>query len=82
MGRALGARDGIGPDDTPWLLAHHERGRNRGRAEGRAEIIDAVRRKFLDSPGISGVSDEEIIDALLECEDQLDFWTRIESRGR
>ena len=78
VGRALGARDGTGPDDTPWLRAHHERGRNRGRVEGRAEIIDAVRRKFLASRGISGVSDEEIVDALLECEDQTDFWARLE----
>ena len=79
VGRALGARDGTGPDDTPWLRAHHERGRNRGRVEGRAEIIDAVRRKFLASRWLSGVSDEEIVGALLECEDQTDFWARLES---
>ena len=78
VGRALGDRDGTGPDDTPWLRAHHERGRNRGRAE----IIDAFRHKILASRGISGVSDEEIIDALLECEDQTDFWARLERPRR
>ena len=110
VGRALGARDGTGPEDTPWLRAYHEEGRNRGRAEGRtegriegrtegriegrtegriegrtegrAEIVDAFRRKLLASRGISGVSDEEIIDALLQCEDQTDFWARLESPPR
>ena len=86
VGRTLGARDGTGPDDTPWLRAYHEEGRNRGRiegrTEGRAEIIDAFRRKLLASRGISGVSDQEIIDALLECEDQRDFWARLESPRR
>ena len=94
VGRALGARDGTGPEDTPWLRAYHEEGRNRGRidgrteariegrTEGRAEIVDAFRRKLVASRGISGVSDEEIIDALLECEDQRDFWARLESPRR
>ena len=90
VGRALGARDGTGPDDTPWLRAYHEEGRNRGRIEGRtegriegrAEFVDAFRRKLVASRGISGVSDEEIIDALLECEDQRDFWARLESPRR
>ena len=130
VGRALGARDGTGPEDTPWLRAYYEEGRNRGRiegrtegriegrtegriegrtegriegraegriegrtegriegrtegrAEGRAEIADAFRRKLVASRGISGVSDEEIIDALLQCEDQRDFWARLESPRR
>ena len=41
IGRALGAREGTGPDDDPWLRSQRresfERGRFRGRAEGRAE---------------------------------------------
>ena len=130
VGRTLGARDGTGPDDMPWLRAHraeaHTRGRAEGRTEGRtegriegrtegriegrtegriegrtegrvegrtegriegraearAEIIDAFRRKLLASRGISGVSDEEIIDALLGCKDQTDFWARLEGPRR
>ena len=114
VGRALGARDGTGPDDTLWLRAHREEGRARGRAEGRAagrakgqaegraegqaegraegriegraearaEFVAAFRRKLLASRGDAGVSDEAIIDALLECEDQTDFWTRIERSRR
>lgn len=85
VGRTLGARDGTGPDDTPWLRAHrregHARGwaegRAKGRDEGRAEIMAALRHTLLDSREVSGVADEAIIDALLECEDQADFRARI-----
>ena len=102
VGRTLGARDGTGPDDMPWLRAHraeaHTRGRaegriegraearaegrTEGRAEARAEIAGAFRRKLLAAQGLSGVSDQEIIDALLECEDQTDFWARLERPRR
>ena len=90
VGRALGARDGTGPDDTLWLRAHREEGRTRGRSEGRAkgriegraEILDALRRNILASRDLSAVSDEEILDALLESEDPSDFRTRIESLRR
>ena len=41
IGLALGAREGTGPDDDPWLRSQRresfKRGRFRGRAEGRAE---------------------------------------------
>ena len=41
IGHALGAREGTGPDDDPWLRSQRresfERGRFRGRAEGHAE---------------------------------------------
>ena len=94
VGRALGARDGTGPDDTLWLRAHREEGRHRGRAEGRAEgrakgraegraearaeIVAALRRELLSPRGLSDIPDQAIIDALLECEDKADFWARIE----
>ena len=89
-GRALGARDGTGPDDTLWLRAHREEGRRRGRAEGRAkgraearaEIVAALRRELLTPRGLSDIPDQAIIDALLECEDQMDFWARIERARR
>ena len=81
VGRTLGARDGTRPDDTPWLRAHREQGRARGRAEGRArgraegraEIVDAIRRRILTPRGISDVSDDRILDALLEPGDRADF---------
>ena len=90
VGRALGTRDGTGPDDTLWLRAHREEGRNRGRAEGRtrgriegrAELLEAFRRRVPDPHGISGVSDEEIVDALLEHADRADFRARLERPQR
>ena len=90
VGRALGARDGTGPDDTLWLRAHREEGRARGRVEGRAEgrtevhneILDAIRRKILAPRGISDASDQEILAALLEREDQADFWARLDRPRR
>ena len=90
VGRALGALDGTGPDDTLWLRAHREEGRARGRSEGRAkgriegraEIVEAIRRSLLGSRELSAVSDEEILDALLESEDPSDFRARMESLRR
>ena len=68
VGRALGARDGTGPDDTLWLRAHREEGHARGWAEGqaagraegriegwaeaRAEIVAAFRHQLLASRGV------------------------------
>ena len=86
VGRSLGARDGTGPDDTPWLRAHREQGRARGRAEGRdegrAELVDAIRRRILAPRGISDVSDDQILDALLERGDQADFWSSLDPERR
>ena len=82
VGRTLGERDGTEPDDTLWLQAHREQGRARGRAEGRAELMDALRRNILASRGLAGISDEEIIDALLESEGQADFRARLERPRR
>ncbi len=86
VGRTLGARDGTEPDDTLWLRAHREEGRAQGRARGRAEvrseILDAIRRNLLAPRGISDVSDQEILDALLEREDRTDFWTRLDRPRR
>ena len=94
VGRALGARDGTGPDDTPWLRAHrreaHARGQAQGRAEGRAEgrtegrteVMDELRRRLLASRGVSGLSDEEILDAVLESEDETTLRARPERPRR
>ena len=56
VGRALGEREGTGPDDMPWLRGHRregeargraqglEKGHARGRAEGFEESIERLRR--------------------------------------
>ena len=93
VARALGERDGTGPDDTPWLRAQREETRTASRAEGYAEgrvrIMEALARKLLASRGISGagprldpadlrgVADEEVVDILLRSEDEADFRARL-----
>lgn len=64
IGLALGAREGTGPDDDPWLRSQRresfERGRFRGHADGRVQGRKAARaemaRRILLSRGIE-VSD-------------------------
>ena len=90
MGRALGAREGTGPDDMPWLRTQ----RREVRAEARAEAMNAVAGRILASRGMPGfespldarelgkVTDEELVDALLECESEPDFRTRLQALRR
>ena len=47
VGRALGAREGTGPDDTPWLRMERQESRAEGRAEGeRALLVRQAARRF------------------------------------
>ncbi len=90
VGRSLGARDGTGPDDTPWL----RRQREEGRLEGRARLLNVVIRKTLASRGIlaavatldardlAGLTDDDVMDALLACRDAADFRARLGNRRR
>ena len=90
VGRALGVRDGTGPDDMPWLRIQREE----GRAQGRAALLETLRRRILASRGmpesafrlddseLAGVTDEEIVDALLQCEDESDYRKRIRKLRR
>ena len=90
VGRSLGVRDGTGPDDMPWLRIQREE----GRAQGRAALLETLMRRILASRGmpepafrlhdseLAGVTDEEVIDALLQCEDQSDFRRRIRELRR
>ena len=89
VARALGARDGTGPDDTPWLRVQREG----TRAETRIEVLKAAMRGILASRGmagpfridarrISGVSDEAVIEVLLHCEDERDFQARLQRLRR
>ena len=86
VGRILGAREGTGPDDMPWLRVHREEGRAEGRAEGRvegrAELVNALRRTILAPRGLSGVSDQEVLDALYARGGEPDFLARLERPRR
>ena len=77
VGRTLGTREGTGPDDMPWLRVHREEGRAEGRAEGRGEIVKALRRTILAPRGITGVSDQDLLDALLACKGESDLLARL-----
>lgn len=88
VGRALGARVGTGPDDSPWLRMHRDAARAEGEARGRARVLEAAARKALAMRGFpepfrldprewSDVSDEAVLDALYECEDEADFHARL-----
>ena len=87
VGRALGAREGTGPDDMPWLRAYRE--------EARAETLAALARQFLAPRGMPGLesplepqelaraTDEEVVDALLRSKDESDLRARLQAlRGR
>ena len=90
VGRALGEREGTGPEDLPWLRSQ----RRQARAEGRAGAVEAFARGVLASRGIgddalridprelAGVSDEGVFDALMRCEDAADFRARLRSLRR
>jgi hypothetical protein len=42
VGAAMGAAEGTGPDDDPWLRRYRDAGRADGRAEARYELVLAV----------------------------------------
>lgn len=89
VGRALAARDGTRPDDTPWLRIQREESRAEGRAEGREQGIETAMDAILAGRGFawaeaarearrrSRATDEDVIAALLQCEDEVDFRSRL-----
>ena len=88
VGRALGATEGTGPDDDPFL----RRQRKESHAEGRAEAQRANALKVLKTRGVSVSSSlserlaeleeasESLVDAALECRDEEDFLRRVSAR--
>ena len=94
VGRALGERDGTGPDDMPWLRVQREEGRTMGRAQGRVALLETLVQKVLASRGqpglgrrleardLAGVTDEEVIDALLGSKDASGFRARLQGLRR
>ena len=89
VGRALAARDGTRPDDTPWLRIQRDEGRAEGRAEGREQGIETAMDAILAGRGFawaeaarearrrSRATDADVIAALLQCEDETDFRARV-----
>ena len=94
VGRALGAREGTGPDDMTWLREQRAEGRSKGWVEGRLATLRTVVQRTLaargiaapdaplDARDITGVTDEEVMDTLFACDDLGDFRTRLRALRR
>ena len=92
VGRGLGAAQGTGPDDLPWLRKHRAEGRAEGWAEGeareRARIRDLLMDRIpgsdypRDAPVLAGLSDERVIELLIDCADESEFHARIAALQR
>ena len=85
VGRALGARDGTRPDDTPWLRVQREESRAEGHEQGFDAAIDAIlaARGFTWTETVrearrrSRAADADVISALLRCKNEPDFRARL-----
>ena len=90
MGRALGAREGTGPDDTPWLRMQRRESRAEGRAQGeRALLVRQAARRFgagtaerlsallprIDDPDRLA----EVADWIVDCATGADLLERVEA---
>ena len=88
VGRTLGAVERTTPDDLGWVRRHRTEGRAEGMARERARIKDRLMDKVLgpgyprDAPVLAALSDEEIVDLLLECADASELHARAEALRR
>ena len=88
VGRALGAAEGTGPDDDPFLRSERRESRVHGRAEARrADGLKVLRSRGIAvsaslSERLADLEDvsERLVDAALECRDQDDFLRRLSAR--
>ena len=92
VGRALGAAEGTGADDDPWLRSERAESRAEGRAEVRAGMLRAV-MGILQARGIAVSSDllgrlarldrlsaDELIQAAQTCSSQTEFLALLDAR--
>ena len=90
VGRALGALEGTGPEDTPLLRTLSEQARAEGQAAGRIEELAALVRSALQVRGIpvsdrfpdvsaalADVPRNVLMAAALACVDEQDFRRRV-----
>ena len=85
VGRALGAAEGTGPDNDPFLRAE----RMEGRVETYAEVVSQVfkSRRLPVSAALprrlaelEGISTAALVQAALECRDEADFLRLVANR--
>ena len=95
VGRALGEREGTGPDDDPLLREQRAEGRTEGRAEGRTAMIRAlIRQRSVAVPpdfptglarryrdALRATSEERILAAASAADSFADFLSRLDDPG-
>ena len=87
VGRALGARGRTNPDHMPWLRAQRQEARDEARAGTMAAVATRILASRglpelsspLDAEDLSGISDDDAVDALLQCENESDLRSRLET---
>ena len=85
VARALGTRDGTGPEDTPWLRRQRDEGRREGRLQERGAVLQAVLagRGMADLEPVLAESDAArlplavALDAVQHCRDAADLRVRL-----
>ncbi len=84
VGRAMGAAEGTGPDDDPWLAAHRREGHAAGCAETCMEILRqrglAVSERL--AARIAGADPSTVVAAALVCRDEEDLLARLDAGRR
>ncbi len=86
VGTALGAAEGTGPDDDPWLRRHRDEGRAEGRAEGRSAARCKTVAALLEARGIrttpafvdrfadlGELPESDLVGAALRCQSEAEF---------
>lgn len=92
VGRALGAAEGTGPDDDPFLRVERREGHAKGRAEGRMEAQSAAVLQVFSSRGLpasaalarrlaelEGIPTAALVQAALKCRGEADFLRQVET---
>ena len=86
VGRTLGERGGTSPDHMPWLRAQRRASRDETMAAVATRILASRGLPGLSSPldaeDLSGISDDDAVDALLQCEDESDLRSRLAALRR
>ena len=83
VGRRLDEVGGTGPDDALWLRLHRDEARAQGRLGLLAHLIgeplgaDALAGLRLRPADLIGVSDEDVLEALRDCDGAADFQVRL-----
>ena len=82
VGRRLGERDGVGPDDHPLMRSLRDQSRAEGRAKMLRQILVsrgiALSEAFpADLPGFAESPEEEVVAAALACDGEGDFRARL-----